>query len=90
MPQTALVCMEAIFNNFIQVLVFNGWLDVLAYTVERINNYEVILCDPSTQEPKVLGIYTYLDRRQKSKSLFVYVESLVSINGMQEHEDYYL
>ncbi|KAH1045518.1 hypothetical protein J1N35_036302 [Gossypium stocksii] len=51
-------------------------------------NYEVVLFDPSTQELKVLGINTYLDHEREYVSLFFYVESLVSINGIQEHKDH--
>ncbi|KAK8277581.1 hypothetical protein V6Z11_D10G281500 [Gossypium hirsutum] len=48
-------------------------------------NYEVVLFDPSTQE---LGINSYLDHHREYVSLFFYVESLVSINGIQEHRDH--
>ncbi|KAH1045519.1 hypothetical protein J1N35_036303 [Gossypium stocksii] len=51
-------------------------------------NYEVVLFDPSTQELKVLGINTSLDHHREYVSLFFYVESLVSINGIQEHKDH--
>ncbi|TYI62871.1 hypothetical protein E1A91_D10G277800v1 [Gossypium mustelinum] len=51
-------------------------------------NYEVVLFDPSTQELKVLGINSYLDHHREYVSLFFYVESLVSINGIQEHKDH--
>ncbi|XP_040934154.1 uncharacterized protein [Gossypium hirsutum] len=51
-------------------------------------NYEVVLFDPSTHELKVLGINTYLDHHREYVSLFFYVESLVPINGIQEHKDH--
>ncbi|XP_040959663.1 uncharacterized protein [Gossypium hirsutum] len=51
-------------------------------------NYEVVLFDPSTQELKVLGINSYLDHHREYVSLFFYVESLVSISGIQEHKDH--
>ncbi|TYH00457.1 hypothetical protein ES288_A10G278400v1 [Gossypium darwinii] len=113
------------------VLVFNGSLGVIAYTVERIDmsfdlwvmngkvwtkqfsietipgvvrplgfwkngemfplnaNYEVVLFDPSAQELKVLGINTYLDHHREYVSLFFfYVESLIPINGIQEHKSH--
>ncbi|XP_017604765.1 F-box/kelch-repeat protein At3g06240-like [Gossypium arboreum] len=113
-----------------EVLVFNGSVGVLVYSVEGIDksfdlwvvnggvwtkqfsiesipgvvnplgfwkndelfllntNYEVVLFDPSTQELKVLGINTYLDHHREYVSLFFYAESLVSINGIQEHKDH--
>ncbi|TYI08094.1 hypothetical protein ES332_A10G273600v1 [Gossypium tomentosum] len=117
------------------VLVFNGSLGVIAYTVEKIDmsfdlwvmngkvwtkqfsietipgvvrplgfwkngemfplnaNYEVVLFDPSTQELKVLGINTYLDHHREYVFLFFifilfYVESLIPINGIQEHKSH--
>ncbi|MFQ6658602.1 hypothetical protein Gotur_027794 [Gossypium turneri] len=52
----------------------------------RDTNNEIVLFDLSTQELKELEINTYLDHFQESISLHAYVESLVRINGIQEHE----
>ncbi|KAB2063906.1 hypothetical protein ES319_A10G250300v1 [Gossypium barbadense] len=54
----------------------------------RDTNNEIVLFDLSTQELKELEINTYLDHFRESISLHAYVESLVRINGIQEHEEH--
>ncbi|MBA0813870.1 hypothetical protein Gohar_027690 [Gossypium harknessii] len=49
-------------------------------------NNEIVLLDLSTQELKKLRIDTCLNVYAHCISLFAYVESLVLINGRQEHE----
>ncbi|PPR92812.1 hypothetical protein GOBAR_AA27862 [Gossypium barbadense] len=86
-------------NDILEVLVFNGSLGVIAYTVERtdtsfdlwVMNGEVWTKQFSIEPIPgvVLGINTYLDHHREYVSLFFfYVESLIPINGIQEHKSH--
>ncbi|PPR84296.1 hypothetical protein GOBAR_AA36418 [Gossypium barbadense] len=94
---------ESYPEHYIQVLVFNKSLGVFAYPVEGIDksfNLWVMNEGIRTQQFSIesipgvfnvlgwLGINTYMEHHQHYISIFAYVENLVPINGIQEHEDH--